>query len=85
MPIAQIWEKARVSSPYILESVECNMCDQQIKIRDVYDKICTKQRTYVLTKQHRSDRSSPARTPNWVARSDRCPLTVRLVRSSQST
>jgi hypothetical protein len=26
MPIAQIWEKARVSSPYILESVECNMC-----------------------------------------------------------
>jgi hypothetical protein len=44
MPIAQIWKNKRVSSPYILESVECNMCEQQNKNRDAYDKICTKQR-----------------------------------------
>jgi hypothetical protein len=31
MPIAQIWKKMCVSSPYILESVECYMCERQIK------------------------------------------------------
>jgi hypothetical protein len=41
-------------STYILESVECNMCEWQIKICDAYDKICTKQRTCVLIGQHRS-------------------------------
>jgi hypothetical protein len=30
--------------PYILESMECNMCERQNKNRDAYDKICTKQR-----------------------------------------
>jgi hypothetical protein len=32
------------------------MCVQKIKIQDVYDKICTKQQTCVLTRQHRLDR-----------------------------
>jgi hypothetical protein len=44
MPIAQIWKSKRVSSPYILESVECDMCERQNKNRDAYDKICTKQK-----------------------------------------
>jgi hypothetical protein len=70
MPIAQIWEKACVSSPYILESVECNMCEQQIKTHDAYEKIYTKQRTSALARQHRSD---------W------CLWPVRPVRSSQHT
>jgi hypothetical protein len=30
------------------------MCERQIQIRDANDKICTKQRTSVLTGQHRS-------------------------------
>jgi hypothetical protein len=46
------------------------MCEQQIKNRDAYDKICTKQRTSALTGQHRSDQ---------------CPRPVRPVRSSQHT
>jgi hypothetical protein len=46
------------------------MCKRQIKIHDAYDKLCTKQRTRVLTRQHRS---------NW------CPWPVRPVRSSQHT
>jgi hypothetical protein len=44
MPIEQIWKNKRVSSTYILESVEYNMCGRQNKNRDAYDKICTKQR-----------------------------------------
>jgi hypothetical protein len=59
-----------VSSPYILESVECNMCERQIKHHDAYDKICIKQRISALTGQHRLD---------W------CPRPVRPVRSSQYT
>jgi hypothetical protein len=47
-----------VSSPYILESEKCNMCERQVKNRDVYDKICTKQRIGVLTGQHRSNQST---------------------------
>jgi hypothetical protein len=72
MPLAQIWKNKRVSSPYILESVECNMCERQHKIRDAYDKICTKQREVCWLGSNgqtggtdRSDRSGPANTSNW--------------------
>jgi hypothetical protein len=85
MPLARIWEKKHVSSPYILESVECNMCERQNKIRDAYDKICTKQREVCWLGSNgqtgatdRSDRSGPANTHNWAA-------PVRPVRSSQRT
>jgi hypothetical protein len=44
MPIAQIWKYKRVSSPYILESVECNMCERQNKHRDAYGMASTQQR-----------------------------------------
>jgi hypothetical protein len=67
MTITQIWEKARVSSPYILELVECNMCERKIKNCDAYDKIGTMQGTSVLTGQHQSDRSGPGSTLNWAA------------------
>jgi hypothetical protein len=69
MPLAQIWKKRRVSSPYIWESVEGNMCQRQNKNRDAYDKICTKQRevswlgsTGQIGVPDRSDRSGPANT-----------------------
>jgi hypothetical protein len=44
MPIAQIWKYERVSSPFILESVECNMCERQNKNRDAYGMASTQQR-----------------------------------------
>jgi hypothetical protein len=44
MPIAQIWKNERVSSPFILESVECNMCERQNKNRDAYGMASTQQR-----------------------------------------
>jgi hypothetical protein len=82
MSLAQIWKKKRVSSPYILESVECNMCGQQNKSRDAYDKICTKQRevhwlgsTGQTGAADRSDRSGPANTHNWAAPVRPVPLT----------
>jgi hypothetical protein len=43
MLIAQIWKKKRVSSPYILELVECNMCERQNKNRDAYGMASTQQ------------------------------------------
>jgi hypothetical protein len=82
MPLAQIWKKRRVSSPYILESVECNMCEWQKKIRDAHDKICTKQRkmcwlgsTGPTGAPDRSDRSGPANTHDWAAPVWSVPLT----------
>jgi hypothetical protein len=82
MPIAQIWKKKHVSSPYILESVECNMCERQNKNCDVYDKICTKQRevhwlgrTGQTGPTDRSDRSGPANTHDWAAPVRPVPLT----------
>jgi hypothetical protein len=45
------------------------MCERQIKIRDAYDKIYTKQSTSVLAGQHRSDRSG------WAAPVRPVPLT----------
>jgi hypothetical protein len=82
MPLAQIWKKKRVSSLYILESVECNMCERQNKIRDAYDKICTKQRevhrlgsTGQTGATDRSDRSGPANTHDWAAPVKPVPLT----------
>jgi hypothetical protein len=82
MPLAQIWKKRRVSSPYILESVECNMCERQNKIRDAYDRICTKQRkvswlgsTGQTGAPDRSDRSGPASSLNWAAPVRPVPLT----------
>jgi hypothetical protein len=49
MPIAQIWKYEHVSSPYILESVECNMCEWQNKNRDAYGMASTQQReVYVV-------------------------------------
>jgi hypothetical protein len=71
-----------VSSPYILESVECNMCECQNKNRDAYDKICTKQRemywlgsTGQTGATDRSDRSGPANTHDWAAPVRLVPLT----------
>jgi hypothetical protein len=82
MPLAQIRKSKRVSSPYILESVECNMCERQNKIRDAYDKICTKQRevcwlgrTGQTGATDRSDRSGSANTHNWAAPVRPVPLT----------
>jgi hypothetical protein len=82
MSLAQIWKKRRVSSPYILESVECNMCEWQNKIRDAYDKICTKQRemyrlgsTGQTGALDRSDRSGPVNRHNWAAPVRPVPLT----------
>jgi hypothetical protein len=82
MPIAQIWKSKRVSSPYILESVECDMCERQNKNRDAYDKICTKQKevhwlgsTGQTGAADRSDRSGPANTHNWAAPVRPVPLT----------
>jgi hypothetical protein len=82
MPIAQIWKKVRVSSPCILELVECNMCERQNKNRDAYDNICTKQRevhclgsTGQTSATDRSDRSGLASTPNWEAPVRPMPLT----------
>jgi hypothetical protein len=82
MPIAQIWKKRRVSSPYILESMECNMCERQNKIRDAYDRICTKQRethrlgsTGQTGAPDRSDWSCPANTHDWAASVRPVPLT----------
>jgi hypothetical protein len=82
MPLAQIWKKRRVSSPYILESVECNMCERQNKTRDAYDKICTKQRkvswlgsTGQTGDLDRSDRSGLASPLNWAAPIRPVPLT----------
>jgi hypothetical protein len=82
MPIAQIWKKKRVSSPYILESVECNMCEPQNKNCDAYDKICTKQRevcwlgsTGQTGAADRSDRSGPANAHVWAAPVKPVPLT----------
>jgi hypothetical protein len=82
MPIAQIWKKTRVSSPYILESVECNMCERKNKNRDAYEKICTKQRevhwlgsTGQIGATDRSDGSGPANTHNWAAPVRLVPLT----------
>jgi hypothetical protein len=82
MPIAQVWKRKRVSSPYILESVECNMCERQNKNRDAYDKICTKQKevhwlgsTGQTGVADRSDRSGPASTHNWDAPVRTVPLT----------
>jgi hypothetical protein len=67
MPIAQIWEKERVSSPYILESVECNMCGWKIKNPNAYEKLCTKQKNKCTD----------------YARSDRCPWPVRSSQHTQ--
>jgi hypothetical protein len=71
MPIAQIWKKTRVSSPYILESVECNKCERQNKNRDAYDKIYTKQREVhwlgSTGQTGATDRSGPANTLDWAA------------------
>jgi hypothetical protein len=85
MPIAQIWKSKRVSSPYILESVECNMWERQNKNRGAYDKICTKQRevhwldsTGQTGATDRLDRLGPANTRDWAA-------PVRPVRSSHRT
>jgi hypothetical protein len=82
MPITQIWKRKRVSSPYILESVECNKCDRQNKNRDAYDKICTKQRevhwlgsTGQTGATDRSDQSGPANTHDWAAPVRSVPLT----------
>jgi hypothetical protein len=69
MPIAQIREKARVSSPYILESDECNMCEWQ-------KKYVMRMTSYAQSKEQVSwvggtgqtgapDRSGPASTPSW--------------------
>jgi hypothetical protein len=82
MPIAQIWKKTRVSSPYILESVKCNMCEWQNKNRDAYDKIYTRQREVHCLGSigqtggtDRSDWSVPANTRNWAAPVRPVPLT----------
>jgi hypothetical protein len=92
MPLAQIWKKKRVSSPYILESVECNMCERQNKIRDAYDKICTKQRemcwlgnTSQIGATDRSDRSGPANTHNWEAPVRPVPLTGQVQSAHKAT
>jgi hypothetical protein len=80
--MAQIWKKARVSSPYILEIVECNMCERQNKNRDAYDKICTKQREVhwlgsigQTGASDRSDWSVPANTLDGAAPVRPVPLT----------
>jgi hypothetical protein len=82
MLIAQIWKNKCVSSPCILESVECNMCERQNKNRDTYDKMCTKQRevhwlgtTGQTGATDRSDQSGPANTHDWAAPVRRVPLT----------
>jgi hypothetical protein len=82
MPIAEIWKKTCVSSPYILELVECNMCERQNKNRDAYDKICTKQievhwlgSTGQTGATDRSDWSGPANTHNWAVPVRPVPLT----------
>jgi hypothetical protein len=89
MPIAQIWKNKRVSSPYILESVERNMCERQNKNRDAHDKMCTKQREVhwlgsigQTGAADRPDRLGPANTHDWAAPVRPVPLTVRPVRSS---
>jgi hypothetical protein len=80
--MTQIWKSKRVSSPYILESVECNMCVRQNKNRDVYDKICTKQREVhwlgssgQTGATDRSDWSGLANTHDWVPPVRPVPLT----------
>jgi hypothetical protein len=82
MPLAQIWKNKRVSSPYILELVEWNMCEWQNKIHNAYDKICTKQKemywlgsTGQTGATDRSDRLGPANTHNWAAPVRPVPLT----------
>jgi hypothetical protein len=82
MQIEQIWKNKRLFSPYILESVECNMCERQNKNRDAYDKICTKQRevrwlgsTGQTGATDQSDRSVPANTHDWAAPVRPMPLT----------
>jgi hypothetical protein len=54
MPIAQIWKKAHVSSPYILESVECNMCERQIKTM-------MRMTRYAQSKERCTDWAAPVR------------------------
>jgi hypothetical protein len=70
MPIAQIWKKARVSSPYVLESVETCVSDK-IKIvmhmtRYAQNKEkCTDLETPVgPVPPDQSDRSGPANPHN---------------------
>jgi hypothetical protein len=89
MPLAQIWEKQHVSSSYILESVECNMCERQNKIRDAYYKICTKQREVCWLgstgQTGATDRSGPANTHNWAAPVRPVPLTGQVQSAHKAT